>query len=368
MCQGYYSYREGFTPEFEGLDQFKGQIVHPQKWPEDLDYAGKTIVVIGSGATAMTLVPAMAKTAGHIVMLQRSPTYVVSRPEQDAIANRLRRFLPERWAYAITRWKNTTLGGMMYRRMRAEPEKAKAMIIAMVRKELGPDYDVETHFTPRYYPWDQRLCLVPNSDMFEAIRSGKASVTTDHIEKFTETGVKLKSGQELEADIIVTATGLNMVVLGDMKFSRDGAPIDFGKTWTYKGMMYSDVPNLVSTFGYINASWTLRADLTSEYVCRVLNHMDKKGVQIATPRLRDNDRNMPARPWIDGFSSGYMQRKLDQFPRQGDHEPWVNPQDYLRDKKMIRQGALEDGALVFEKQVAGAASPGPIKRALEAAE
>jgi len=368
MCQGYYSYREGFTPEFEGLDQFKGQIVHPQKWPEDLDYAGKKIVVIGSGATAMTLVPAMAKTAGHIVMLQRSPTYVVSRPEQDAIANRLRRFLPERWAYAITRWKNTTLGGMMYRRMRAEPEKAKAMIIAMVRKELGPDYDVETHFTPRYYPWDQRLCLVPNSDMFEAIRSGKASVTTDHIEKFTETGVKLKSGQELEADIIVTATGLNMVVLGDMKFSRDGAPIDFGKTWTYKGMMYSDVPNLVSTFGYINASWTLRADLTSEYVCRVLNHMDKKGVQIATPRLRDNDRNMPARPWIDGFSSGYMQRKLDQFPRQGDHEPWVNPQDYLRDKKMIRQGALEDGALVFEKQVAGAASPGPIKRALEAAE
>ena len=278
MCQGYYSYRQGFSPEFEGLDQFKGQIVHPQQWPEDLDYAGKKVVVIGSGATAVTLVPAMAKEAGHIVMLQRSPTYVVSRPEKDALANRLRAVLPERWAYAITRWKNTTLGGMMYRRVRAEPEKAKAMIINMVRKELGPDYDVETHFTPRYNPWDQRLCLVPNADLFEAIRAGKASVVTDHIETFTEKGILLKSGQELEADIIVTATGLNLVVLGDMTFQVDGAPVAFNQTWTYKGMMYSGVPNLVSTFGYINASWTLRADLTSEYVCRVLNsYMGQEG-------------------------------------------------------------------------------------------
>jgi monooxygenase len=368
MCQGYYSYRQGFTPEFEGLEHFKGQIVHPQKWPEDLDYAGKRVVVIGSGATAMTLVPAMAKDAGHITMLQRSPTYVVSRPEEDSIANRLRAFLPGRWAYALTRWKNTTLQQMMYRRVRAEPEKAKAMIINMVRKELGPDYDVETHFTPRYNPWDQRLCLVPNSDLFQAIRSGKASVVTDHIERFTETGVQLKSGQTLEADIIVTATGLNLVVLGEMRFSVDGAPVDFGKTWTYKGMMYSDVPNLVSTFGYINASWTLRADLTSEYVCRVLNHMDETGAHRVTPRLRAGEQNMPAKPWIEGFSSGYMQRMLPQFPKQGDREPWINPQDYGRDKKMIRQGALEDGALIFDNRAGDRVGAAPARRVLEAAE
>jgi monooxygenase len=367
MCQGYYSYAQGFTPDFEGLGDFKGQIVHPQKWPEDLDYAGKRVVVIGSGATAMTLVPAMAKTAGHITMLQRSPTYVVSRPEEDAIANRLRAFLPSRWAYAITRWKNTTLGGLMYRRVRAKPAEAKAMIIEGVRKELGPDYDVETHFTPSYNPWDQRLCLVPNSDLFAAIRSGKAEVVTDHIDRFTETGVKTQSGKQLDADIVVTATGLNLVVLGGMTFTVDGAPVDFGKTWTYKGMMYSGVPNLVSTFGYINASWTLRADLTAEYVCRLVNHMAKTGARQVTPMLRPQDQDMPPRLWIDGFSSGYMTRMLDHFPRQGDHAPWVNPQDYLRDKKMIRQGALEDGALIFGNRTGGrpkTAAP----RALEAAE
>ena len=368
MCQGYYSYRQGFTPEFEGMDQFKGRIVHPQKWPEDLDYAGKKVVVIGSGATAVTLVPAMATDAAHVVMLQRSPTYVVSRPEKDALANRLRAFLPERWAYAITRWKNTTLQQMMYRRVRAEPEKAKAMIIGMVKKELGPDYDVETHFTPRYNPWDQRLCLVPNSDLFASIRSGKASVVTDQIERFTETGIKLKSGQALDADIVVTATGLNLVVLGEMKFSVDGAPVDFGKTWTYKGMMYSGVPNLVSTFGYINASWTLRADLTSEYVCRVLNHMDETGARQVTPRLREDDQTMPARPWIQDFTSGYMQRMMDKFPRQGDREPWINPQNYSRDKKMIRQGALEDGVLTFDNRAGEMVPPVSHRRALEAAE
>ena len=236
--------------------------------------------------------------------------------------------LPEHWAYAITRWKNVALQQFLYRRTRTHPEKVKAKLLDMVRKELGPDYDVETHFTPSYNPWDQRLCLVPNSDLFEAIRSGKASIVTDQIERFTETGIALESGKDLDADIIVTATGLNLVVLGEMQFVVDGAPVDFAETWTYKGMMYSGVPNLVSTFGYINASWTLRADLTSEYVCRLLNHMDETGTRQVTPRLRESDRDMPARPWIDDFSSGYMQRVMHRFPKQGDREPWINPQNY----------------------------------------
>ena len=354
MCAGYYSYKEGHTPEFEGQEHFRGTIIHPQQWPEDLDYRGKKVVVIGSGATAMTLVPAMAKDVGHIVMLQRSPTYVVSRPDKDVIANALRRILPEHWAYAITRWKNVALQQFLYSRTRTHPEQVKEKLLDMVRKELGPDYDVETHFTPRYNPWDQRLCLVPNSDLFEAIRSGKASVVTDQIERFTETGVALRSGQHLDADIVVTATGLNLVVLGEMQFAVDGEAVDFAQTWTYKGMMYSDVPNLVSTFGYINASWTLRADLTAEYVCRLINRMDELGVRQVTPRLRDSDLDMPARPWIDGFSSGYMQRMMHRFPRQGDREPWINPQNYSRDKKMIRSGTLEDGALIFDNRKPGA--------------
>jgi cation diffusion facilitator CzcD-associated flavoprotein CzcO len=355
MCAGYYSYREGYTPELPGIERFAGLVVHPQKWPEDLDYAGKKVVVIGSGATAMTLVPAMAKDVGHVVMLQRSPTYVVSRPDEDVIANALRKVLPASWAYAITRWKNVALQQLLYRRTRTHPHKVKQKLLDMVRKELGPDYDVETHFTPRYNPWDQRLCLVPNSDLFEAIRSGKASVVTDTIDRFTEKGVRLASGDELEADIVVTATGLNLVVLGEMQFAVDGVPVDFAQTWTYKGMMYSDVPNLVCTFGYINASWTLRADLTSEYVCRLLDHMDRVGARQVTPRLRPSDADMPARPWIDHFSSGYMQRMMHRFPKQGDREPWINPQNYSRDKKMIRYGALEDGALQFT-------SPEPVRR------
>ncbi len=347
LCAGYYSYREGYTPEFPGRESFRGTIVHPQQWPEDLRYAGKNVVVIGSGATAMTLVPAMAPDVAHVVMLQRSPTYVVSRPDRDVIANGLRKILPERWAYAITRWKNVALQQFLYGRTRRQPEKVRAWLLDMVRKELGPDYDVETHFTPRYNPWDQRLCLVPNSDLFKAIRSGKASVVTDRIERFTERGILLASGQELAADIIVTATGLNLVVLGEMRFAVDGALVDFAETWTYKGMMYSGVPNLISTFGYINASWTLRADLTAEYVCRLLNHMDEIGARRVVPQLRAEDRDMPARPWIDQFTSGYMQRAMHLFPKQGDREPWINPQNYGRDKKMIRFGPIEDGALVF---------------------
>jgi monooxygenase len=347
MCSGYYSYREGYTPEFAGIERYRGKIVHPQKWPADLDYKDKKVVVIGSGATAMTLVPAMAKDVKEIVMLQRSPTYVVSRPDRDVIANALRKVLPESWAYAVTRWKNVALQQFLYRRTRTHPDKVKQKLLQLVRKELGPDYDVDTHFTPTYGPWDQRLCLVPNSDLFAAIRSGKAAVVTDHIDTFTETGIKLTSGKELDADIIVTATGLNLVILGEMQFAVDGKPVNFADTWTYKGMMYSGVPNLVCTFGYINASWTLRADLTSEYVCRLLNHMDRVGAQRVTPRLRPGDADMPARPWIDSFSSGYMQRMMHRFPKQGDRAPWINPQDYSRDKKMIRFGEIEDGALEF---------------------
>jgi len=366
MCAGYYSYRGGFTPEFPGVEAYKGRLVHPQKWPEDLDYAGKKVVVIGSGATAMTLIPAMAETAAKVTMLQRSPTYVVSRPAHDAIANTLRKFLPEKLAYALTRWKNVTLGGYFYRRTRKEPEKIRDLMLAGVRAQLGPDYDVETHFTPRYNPWDQRLCLVPNGDLFAAIKSGKASVVTDQIDTFTETGVALKSGQQLDADIIVTATGLNMVVMGEIAFSLGGAPIDFAKTWTYKGMMFSGVPNLLSTFGYINASWTLRADLNCEFVCRLVNHMDRTGTTTVTPTLREADKAMPARPFIDGFSSGYMRRALNRFPSQGDREPWLNAQDYQRDRKMIRRGALEDGALVFAKDApAVRKAPQPMLQAAE---
>jgi monooxygenase len=365
MCAGYYSYREGYKPAFEGAERFKGRIIHPQAWPEDLDHAGKRVVVIGSGATAMTLVPSMAETAAKVIMLQRSPTYVVARPEQDAVANRLRKLLPAKWAYALTRWKNTALQGFFYRQTRRRPERVKAMILGGVRQALGPDYDVETHFTPRYNPWDQRLCLVPNGDLFAAIKSGKAEVVTDQIEGFTETGVRLTSGVELPADIIVTATGLNLAMLGEAAFSVDGVPVDFAKTWTYKGLMFSGVPNLVSTFGYINASWTLRADLTAEYACRLLGHMDATGDRQITPRLRAGEEAMLARPWIEDFSAGYMRRMMDHMPKQGDRAPWLNPQDYARDKVMLRKGALEDGALVFDNPQ-GAARAAP--KMLQAAE
>jgi len=255
MCSGYYNYQHGYLPEFRGRERFSGDIVHPQHWSEDLDYKGKRVVIIGSGATAMTLVPEMAKQADHVVMVQRSPTYVVSLPDTDRIANFLRKILPEKAAYAITRWKNVRYQQFVYGRSRSAPEKVKKQLLKMVRKELGPDYDIDKHFTPSYGPWDQRLCLIPNSDLFQAINSGKASVATDEIESFTENGLLLKSGEELPADIIVTATGLNLLVLGGAEFVVDGRQIDFSETFSYKAMMYSDVPNLVSTFGYINASW-----------------------------------------------------------------------------------------------------------------
>jgi cation diffusion facilitator CzcD-associated flavoprotein CzcO len=347
MCGGYYSYEGGFTPEFEGMDRFTGTIVHPQKWPEDLDYFGKRVVVIGSGATAMTLVPAMAQAGAHVTMVQRSPTYVVSRPDTDAIANALRRFLPERVAYAITRFKNTQMQRWFYHQTRTKPARVKQKLLGMVDKALGADY-VKEHFTPSYNPWDQRLCLIPNEDLYQVIRDGSAEVVTDQIEGFTETGLALASGRTLEADIIVTATGLNLVVLSGVTVSVDGRPVDLAETFSYKGMMFSDVPNLVQSFGYVNASWTLRADLTCEYVCRLVNRMDELGVRQCTPRMRDEDRNMVARPWIDDFSAGYMRRVMDRFPKQGDRAPWLNTQNYAADRKMIRKAALEDGTLVFD--------------------
>lgn len=351
MCAGYYSYDSGYTPAFAGREQFQGDIVHPQRWPEDLDHHGKKVVIIGSGATAVTLLPEMAKDAEHVVMLQRSPTYVVSLPDVDTIANFLQKFLPQKLAYAITRFKNTRMQQFVYHRTRTQPDKVKKRLLGWVQKELGPNYDVGKHFTPSYNPWDQRLCLVPNGDLFQAIRSGKASVVTDRIDTFTEGGIRLSSGEELQADIVVTATGLELVVLGDIAVTVDGKSLDFPNTYTYKGMMFSDVPNLLSTFGYINASWTLRADLNAEYVCRLINHMDHTGLRQCTPRLRPEDQDMPARPWIDGFSSGYVQRVLHKLAKQGDREPWVNAQNYHRDKQMLRRGPLEDGVMIFNNPV-----------------
>ena len=352
MCSGYYSYKKGHTPEFAGRERFKGTIVHPQEWPTDLDYAGKRVVVIGSGATAVTIVPSMADKAAHVTMLQRSPTYMVSRPDHDVLANRMRKVLPPKMAYNLTRFKNTWRQQLVYNKTRTDPNKVKQLLLGGIQLELGAEYDIAKHFTPNYNPWDQRLCLVPNGDFFKSMREGKASVVTDHIASFTETGIQLASGEHLDADIIVTATGLELVTLGEMDFFVDGNQVDFAKTWTYKGFAYSDIPNLASTFGYINASWTLRSDLTAEYVCRLLNHMRKKGVVQCTPRLREQDHNMKERPWIDGFSSGYMQRMMHRMPRQGDHEPWINPQNYRRDKKMFKHSPIDDGVMQFSKQSA----------------
>ena len=348
MCSGYYSYKSGYTPSFEGVESYSGQIVHPQEWPEDIDYEGKKVVVIGSGATAVTLVPAMADTAEHVVMLQRSPTYVVARPDHDPFAGLLRKVLPERVAYYLTRKKNIFGQNYIYKLTRKDPEKVKEKLLSGVRMALGPDYDVERHYTPSYNPWDERLCLIPNGDLFKSIRKKKVSVVTETIDRFTPEGLLLKTGDELKADIIVTATGLNLVTLGEVNFRMDGDPVDFSETWIYKGLAYSDVPNLISTFGYINASWTLRADINSSYACRILNHMKKTGTKRATPRLRESDMDMPQRDWIEGFSSGYMKRSMSEMPKQGDREPWLNTQDFYRDKKMLsRNTSLEDGVMEF---------------------
>ncbi|MCF4165629.1 NAD(P)/FAD-dependent oxidoreductase [Zavarzinia compransoris] len=355
-CSGYYNYDEGFTPEFPGRERFQGRFVHPQHWPEDLDYADKKVVIIGSGATAVTLVPEMAKTAAHVTMLQRSPTYVITRPGEDGLANWMNRNLPAKLSYGITRWKNVLLGMLFFQLSRRRPAKVKAKIIDLIRKQLGPDFDVEKHFTPSYNPWDQRVCLVPDGDMFKMLRQGKASVATDHIETFTETGIKLKSGEELEADIIVSATGLKLLFLGGMALSVDGKPMVQSELFNYRGMMYSDLPNLVTAFGYTNASWTLKADLTAERVCRLLNHMDRHGYKQATPRLTDPE--VKAEPFID-FSSGYVQRALADFPKQGSKRPWKLYQNYILDIFTLRYGKIDDGVMEFARprQAAPFATP-----------
>ena len=348
MCSGYYNYDSGHQPEFEGRENFKGTWVHPQFWPEDLDHTGKKVVVIGSGATAMTLVPNMSTKAEKVTMVQRSPTYVVSRPSVDRIANFLRAILPSSWAYGVVRFKNTVGQQFLYNRTRTKPEKITKMLLDEVEKAVGDVVDVKKHFTPTYNPWDQRLCLVPDDDLFTALRSGKADVVTDTISHIDETGVVTGSGEQVEADIIVSATGIELLNLGGADFFVDGKPINFADEWTYKGVMCSNIPNMVQTFGYINASWTLRADLTAEWVCRVLNHMDEFGYDQATPRIPEIlARTMEKRYWIHDFSAGYMQRMLPKMPRQGTQLPWVNPQNYRKDRKMFRDTAIADGALIF---------------------
>jgi monooxygenase len=339
-CSGYYDYAGGYTPDFPGASRFTGRIVHPQKWTEDIDYTGK--LVIGSGATAVTLVPELAKKAAHVTMLQRSPSYILSLPAVDVIAHWLRRKLPSRAAYNVTRWKNVALSMAIYNYSRRFPERAKKLLLEGVRRGVGADFDVETHFTPSYQPWDQRLCLVPDGDLFKAIKKGTADVVTDHIETFTETGLKLKSGKTLEADIIVTATGLKLLFAGGIELTVDGRRIDVGKTMNYKGAMLSDVPNFAAILGYTNASWTLKCDLVCEYVCRLLNHMDKKGYKQCTPRRVENDG--VGEPLIN-FSSGYVQRALGQLPKQGAKAPWRLYQNYLLDLFGFRYGSVDDGVL-----------------------
>jgi cation diffusion facilitator CzcD-associated flavoprotein CzcO len=354
MCSGYYDYAQGHTPTWPGVAQFTGRIVHPQQWPADLDYAGQRVVVIGSGATAVTLVPALAAQAAHVTMLQRSPSYIVALPSQDAVANWLRRHLPPKPAHGLARWKAVLFGMYFYNLTRRRPAATRQMLLRMVQQQLGPDYDVATHFAPRYNPWDQRLCLVPDGDLFMAIKSGRASVVTDQIDTFTPTGIRLRSGEELPADVIVTATGLTLKLLGGVQLVVDGGPVDLAQTMSYKGMMYSDIPNLASAFGYTNASWTLKCELIARYVCRLLNYMDRHGYRQCTPRQQDPSNT--AEPLLN-FTSGYVQRALTTLPHQGSKPPWKLYQNYVLDLLTLRFGAVNDGTLEFRRRGRRAARP-----------
>jgi len=343
-CTGYYRYDDGYTPSFEGVERFAGEVVHPQHWTEAIDYAGKRVVVIGSGATAVTLVPALAETAEHVTMLQRSPSYVITLPSKDVVADGLRRVLPATTAYSIVRWKNVLLTMLSFELSRRRPSVMKRILRSLAAYQLPRGYAVDTHFKPRYNPWDQRLCLVPDGDLFRAIRGGRARVVTDRIETFTERGVKLRSGDELEADLIVTATGLDLLAIGGMRLAVDGREIVLAETMSYKGMMLSGVPNLAIVLGYTNASWTLKVDLTCEYVCRLLGYMDDHGHAQAMPGRPDP--SVGERPFID-FSSGYIRRAAGRFPMQGSKAPWRLYQNYVRDILALRLGRVDDPAMEF---------------------
>jgi len=344
MCSGYYRYDEGHTPKFPGQEEFTGRMVHPQHWPEDLDYSGKRVVVIGSGATAMTLVPAMASEAAHVTMLQRSPTYVMSLPSEDRIANKLREVLSPATAGAIARWKQVTLATAFYQLCRRAPDAAKKLLRKGLEHGLPADFDIDTHFNPHYEPWDQRMCVIPDSDLFRTIRRGSVSVVTDRIRTFTKTGILLESGKELEAEIIVTATGLQLLACGGISIDVDGRPVEMSSTFIYKGLMLSDVPNFAMCAGYINASWTLRAELSTNYVCRVLEYMDKNGYRICVAHADEN--TLDTRPLLD-LSAGYVQRSSDLFPKQGTKAPWYFPQNYFLDSIMMRLGSVADGVMEF---------------------
>jgi monooxygenase len=357
MCSGYYRYDEGYTPDFQGTERFAGRIVHPQQWSDDIDYEGRRVVVIGSGATAVTLVPALAQRAAHVTMLQRSPSYIISLPAQDPIAIALRRALPSKLAYALVRWKNVLLTMLSFQLSRRRPALVKKLVRRGVQRRLPPGYDVDTHFKPRYGPWDQRLCLVPDGDLFEAISAGRASVVTDRIETFTEQGLRLASGAELEADLVVTATGLNLLAFGGMQLAVDGRDVELSETMSYRGMMLSGVPNLAMAFGYTNASWTLKCDLTCAYVCRVLNHMSARGYLQCMPL--NGDPSIDTQPFID-FSSSYVLRSIDQFPKQGSRAPWRLYQNYALDILSLRFGAVEDGAMRFSTGASAPQSVAPV--------
>jgi cation diffusion facilitator CzcD-associated flavoprotein CzcO len=344
LCVGYYDYDQGYDPEFKGSDNFDGQIIHPQKWPENLDYSNKRVVVIGSGATAVTLIPSMAEKTKHITMLQRSPTYYMIRPNENPVGNFIRKITNNTVAYYVMRWQNIFLQSWSFKKARKYPKNVKAFLIKLVKDHLPDGFDVNKHFTPPYNPWEQRLCLVPDGDLFNAINDGKASVVTEHIDEFTNDGIKLKSGDELKADIIITATGLNMIVCSNINITVDGKEIDISKSMTYKGMMITHVPNAVLTFGYTNASWTLRADLTAEYVCRLLNYMDKNDYKYCQPT--PNGHIAIDGEWLD-FNSGYVSRAAKKFPRQGARDPWRNTQNYTKDVLQLRYGRIANKELEF---------------------
>jgi len=346
MASGYYDYARGHDPAFPGRESFGGRIVHPQLWPADLDWTGKRVVVIGSGATAVTLVPAMAKAAAHVTMLQRSPTWIMALPGEDAFARVLGRVLPTRLRYAVVRAKNVLAARVLFAACRRWPDRVGAKLLDWARRQLPPGYDVERHFRPRYRPWEQRLCVVPDGDFFTAIRAGRASVATDHVEAFDATGIRLRSGEHLDADVIVTATGLELQLLSGVVPTVDGRPVALAAHLPYKGIMLSDVPNLAMVFGYTNASWTLRADLVAGWVCRVLNHMDRVGARRCVPRPRPDD--VATDPFVD-FSSGYFQRAADRLPKQGARAPWRADQDYLLERRTLGRDRLDDGVLRFER-------------------